>query len=162
MSEIDALPQTIIECFSSTSVYIKSAASHVFGAAVGNLDSYLPLILTEIQTQSERKYLFLHSLKELISLLSQTPKRLQQLLPSVPSIWTKLVKHCEHEEEGVRNVIAECLVKLVLVKPDELLPLLQQNFDDGNQLMKTAVFKSFSDYRREITRINWIAIVQMF
>lgn len=140
LSLIEALPQTIIGCFSSTCEDIKSAASHALGAvAVGNVNYYLPYILNEIEAQPKRQYLLLHSLKELITSLSQTPNGLQQLLPSVPSIWSQLFKHCECPEEGARNVVAECLGKLVLVKPEELLPYLQQALVNGSPLMKTAV-----------------------
>lgn len=140
LSVIEPLPQLIIACFSSTSEDIKGAASHALGAvAVGNLNYYLPLILNEIETQPERQYLLLHLLKELISSLSQTPNGLQQLLPSAPSICTQLFKHCEYLEDDARNVVVECLGKLVLVKPEELLPYLQQALENGSPLMKTAV-----------------------
>lgn len=107
--------------------------------AVGNLNYYLPFILSEIEAQPKRQYLLLHSLKELISSLSNTPNGLQQLLPSVPSIWDQLFKHCECAEEGSRNVVAECLGKLVLVNPEELLPRLQQALLSESSLMRTAV-----------------------
>lgn len=140
LSEIDALPQTIISCFGSTSEDIKSAASHSLGAvAVGNVNFYLPYILNEIEAQPKRQYLLLHSLKELITSLSQSQSGLQQLLPSVPSIWNQLYKHCECSEEGARNVVAECLGKLVLVNPEELLPHLQQSLSSSSTLMRTAV-----------------------
>lgn len=134
------MPQTIISCFSSSSEDIKGAASHSLGAiAVGNVTYYLPYILNEIEAQPKRQYLLLHSLKELISSLSQSPNGLQQLLPSVPSIWNQLFKHCECSEEGARNVVAECLGKLVLVNPEELLPHLQEALGSRSALMRTAV-----------------------
>jgi len=43
----------------------------------------------------------------------------------VPSIWSQLYRHTECEEEGTRNVVAECLGKLCLIWPEELLPKLQ-------------------------------------
>lgn len=106
--------------------------------AVGNLNYYLPFILNEIEAQPKRQYLLLHSLKELISSLSSTPNGLQQLIPSVPSIWAQLFKHCECSEEGSRNVVAECLGKLVLVNPEELLPRLQAALKSDSALMRTA------------------------
>lgn len=134
------MPQTIINCFSASSEDVKAGASHSLGAvAVGNLDYYLPYILNEIKAQPKRQYLLLHSLKEMITSLSQTQKGLQQLLPSVPTIWTELFKHCECSEEGSRNVVAECLGKLVLVNPEQLLPCLQQALHSESALMRTAV-----------------------
>lgn len=140
LSSIELLPQCIIGCFAASSEEVKAAASHALGAiAVGNLHYYLPFILNEIEAQPKRQYLLLHSLKELISSLSNTPNGLKQLLPSVPSIWSQLFKHCECSEEGSRNVVAECLGKLVLVNPEELLPCLQQALLSESSLMRTAV-----------------------
>lgn len=142
LSSIETLPQTIIGCFGASSEDIKGAASHSLGAvAVGNLNYYLPYILNEIEAQPKRQYLLLHSLKELITSLSSqaTPNGLQQLLPSVPAIWTQLFKHCECSEEGSRNVVAECLGKLVLVNPEVLLPHLQKALTSESALMRTAV-----------------------
>ncbi|EDW76056.1 uncharacterized protein Dwil_GK14870 [Drosophila willistoni] len=143
LSSIQVLPQTIIECFGATSEDVKAAASHALGAvSVGSLQTYLPLILKEIEAQPKRQYLLLHSLKEVISSLSTTPAGLAQLLPSVPSIWTQLFKHCECSEEGSRNVVAECLGKLVLVNPEELLPQLQQALRSESATMRTVVVSS--------------------
>lgn len=140
LSTIEALPRTILDCFSETSEEVKGAASHSLGAvAVGSLTNYLPFILNEIESQPKRQYLLLHSLKEVISSLSTTQNGLDQLLPSLDSIWTKLFKYCECSEEGSRNVVAECLGKLVLVKPEKLLPSLQLALNNDSPLMRTAV-----------------------
>ncbi|XP_030383678.1 cullin-associated NEDD8-dissociated protein 1 [Scaptodrosophila lebanonensis] len=143
LSAIQVLPQTIIECFGATSEDVKAAASYALGAvSVGSLQTYLPLILKEIESQPKRQYLLLHSLKEVISSLSTTPNGLALLLPSVPSIWTQLFKHCEYSEEGSRNVVAECLGKLVLVNPEGLLPELQKALRSESATMRTIVVSS--------------------
>ena len=130
----------ILTCFASASEDVKAAASHGLGAvAVGNLSYYLPFILQEIEAQPKRQYLLLHSLKEVISSLSTSKQGLEQLMPSVPIIWAQMFKHCECPEEGSRNVVAECLGKLVLVNPEELLPRLQQALKSDSPLMRTAV-----------------------
>lgn len=139
LNTIEALPQTILSCFASPSEDVKAAASHALGAiAVGNLTHYLPFILQEIEAQPKRQYLLLHSLKEVITSLSTTKQGLEQLMPSVPVIWQQMIKHCECSEEGSRNVVAECLGKLVLVNPEELLPRLQQALHSDSSLMRTA------------------------
>lgn len=140
LSSIEPLPQYILNCFANSSEDVKGAASHALGTiAVGNLTYYLPFILAEIEAQPKRQYLLLHSLKEVITSLSTSKNGLEQLLPSVPSIWSQLFKHCECSEEGSRNVVAECLGKLVLVNPEELLPRLQQALKSDSTLMRTAV-----------------------
>lgn len=68
-----------------------------------------------------------------------SPEKLSRLLPSVPSIWMQLFRHCECSEEGSRNVVAECLGKLVLVDPQNLLQELRQALNSPSALMRTTV-----------------------
>lgn len=92
-----------------------------------------------IEAQPRRQYLLLHSLKEIISCQSATKQGIQELLPFVPAIWTLLFRHCECIEEGTRNVVAECLGKLTLIDPANLLPRLQESLASPSPLMRTTV-----------------------
>lgn len=140
LSMIGGLPETLLECFGAQSEDVKAAASHALGAvAVGNLPHFLPFILSKIEAPSKRQYLLLHSLKELISSLAQSKEGLERLMHAVPSIWEQLFKHCECSEEGSRNVVAECLGKLVMVMPENRLPFLEQALQSNSVLMRTAV-----------------------
>lgn len=122
------LRTVILEAFASPSEEVKSAASYALGnVSVGNLKEYLPFMLKEIGSQPKRQYLLLHSLKEVIS---SSPA--DSLTPYVEDIWALLFKHCECTEEGTRNVVAECLGKLTLVNPAELLPRLRKQLSAGN------------------------------
>ena len=57
----------------------------------------------------------------------------------VPSIWDQLYRHMECEEEGTRNVVAECLGKLCLMSPEALLPKLKASLSSPSALMRTTV-----------------------
>lgn len=116
----------IIESFQSPSEEIKAAASFALGnIAVGNLSKYLPFILSQIDSQSKQQYLLLHSLKEVITRQSLDEIGNVELKePDLEKILLLLFSHCESEEEGVRNVVAECLGKLALIEPGKLVPAL--------------------------------------
>ncbi|KFW93745.1 Cullin-associated NEDD8-dissociated protein 1, partial [Phalacrocorax carbo] len=129
------LKTVILEAFASPSEEVKSAASYALGnISVGNLKEYLPFMLKEIGSQPKRQYLLLHSLKEVIS---SSPT--DGLKPYVEDIWALLFKHCECTEEGTRNVVAECLGKLTLVNPAELLPRLKKQLSSGSPHARSTV-----------------------
>ncbi|GMH24451.1 hypothetical protein Nepgr_026294 [Nepenthes gracilis] len=114
----------IIESFQSPFEEIKSAASYALGnIAVGNLPKYLPFILDQIDNQQKKQYLLLHSLKEVIVRQSVDKAEFQD--SSVDKILNLLFNHCESDEEGVRNVVAECLGKIALIEPAKLIPALK-------------------------------------
>ncbi|CAH2045730.1 unnamed protein product, partial [Thlaspi arvense] len=114
----------VIESFQSPFEEIKSAASYALGnIAVGNLSNYLPFILDQIDNQQKKQYILLHSLKEVI--VRQSVDKADFRNSSVKKILALLFNHCESEEEGVRNVVAECLGKMALIEPTKLVPALQ-------------------------------------
>ncbi|XP_057530355.1 cullin-associated NEDD8-dissociated protein 1 [Amaranthus tricolor] len=114
----------VIESFKSPFEEIKSAASYALGnIAVGNLSKYLPFILDQIDHQQKKQYLLLHSLKEVI--VRQSTDKTEFQASSVDKILNLLFNHCESEEEGVRNVVAECLGKIALIEPVKLVSALK-------------------------------------
>lgn len=118
------IENVVIESFQSPFEEIKSAASYALGnIAVGNLPKYLPFILNQIDNQQKKQYLLLHSLKEVIVRQSVDKAEFQET--SVEKILNLLFNHCESEEEGVRNVVAECLGKIALIEPVKLVPALK-------------------------------------
>ncbi|XP_076937152.1 cullin-associated NEDD8-dissociated protein 1-like [Bidens hawaiensis] len=125
LSSHDHIENIVIESFQSSYEEIKSAASYALGnIAVGNLPKYLPFILNQIDNQQKKQYLLLHSLKEVIVRQSVDKAEFQD--SSVEKILNLLFNHCESEEEGVRNVVAECLGKIALIKPLKLVPALKE------------------------------------
>lgn len=120
LSSIPQLKGLLINAFSSPSEEVKSAASFALGSiSVGNLNEYLPFLLQEIEKKQKGQYLLLHSLKEIIDCQSVNNQMIEVLEPFLDCIWMLLLKHCECPEEGTRNVVAECLGKLM-----NLFPLL--------------------------------------
>ncbi|CAM0946643.1 unnamed protein product [Alopecurus aequalis] len=118
----------VIESFQSPFEEIKSAASYALGnIAVGNLSKYLPFILDQIDSQQKKQYLLLLSLKEVIVRQSVDHTGQHELQDSnIVKILALLFNHCESEEEGVRNVVAECLGKIALIEPKRLIPALKE------------------------------------
>ncbi|KAM7401565.1 hypothetical protein PAMP_016872 [Pampus punctatissimus] len=139
----------ILEAFSTTSEEVKTAASCALGSmAVGSLDDFLPFLLREISSQPRRQYLLLHSLKEVISACPAS-----SLSTHVESIWALLFQNCECQEEGTRNLVAECLGKLTLVNPAQLLPRLKQQLKTGD-FLKTLQDKHINVRRVALVMFN--------
>ena len=76
---------------------------------------------------------------QIISAQSSSATGVEVLGPYVPAIWQQLFKHCECDEEGTRNVVAECLGKLCLIEPERLLPELKGVLSSPSAKMRTTV-----------------------
>ncbi|MCL4126070.1 UNVERIFIED_CONTAM: hypothetical protein GTU68_003675 [Idotea baltica] len=140
LSHIPNLKEAVVESFGSVSEEVKSAASYSLGhLSCGNLQEYLPFVLTEIENNPKRQYLLLHSLKEIITIQSKSPEGVKVLQGYVSHIWDQLFQHTECQEEGTRNVVAECLGKLTLINPSQLLPKLQDALRSNSPMMRTTV-----------------------
>lgn len=134
------LELVILDSFSSPIEEVKSAASYALGyLSLGNLNKYIPFILNEIDTNSKRQYLLFNSLKEIISYQSVNPNGLKTIKPFIGDIWNTLIKHCECNEEGTRNVVSECLGKLTLLDPQNLIQNLQSYLDSPSALARSTV-----------------------
>jgi len=128
------IQKDIQACFDETEE-IKNAASISLGnVAVGNLSQYLPFIINEIRNQSKHKYQLIHSLKEIIT---QAPA--DKLKPFIKDLLPLLFEHCNSEEEGVRNVVSECLGKLAIVDYDTIIEQLKKALSDGSEKTKSTV-----------------------
>jgi cullin-associated NEDD8-dissociated protein 1 len=114
---------------------LKNAASYALGnVSVGNLKEFLPKIIQGIRENPKRKYLLIHSLKEIIS-----EAKADQLKPFIKDTVPLLFENCDNEEEGVRNVVSECLGKLALVDYDQVMPQLQKLLTDSELKRSTAI-----------------------
>ena len=113
LSSHTTIQSVLMASFHSPSDEIKAAAAYALGSvAFGNLATYLPFILSKIGAQPKLQYLLLHSLKEVITRQSLEAAQHAEFSPSdIAQILSLLFLHCESGEEGVRNVVAECLGK---------------------------------------------------
>ena len=85
---------------------------------------------------------------QIISAQSVSAESVKTLGPFVPGIWSQLFKHCECQEEGTRNVVAECLGKLCLIEPEKLLGELRRALTAPSALLRTTVVTCKSDAYR--------------
>uniref|UniRef100_A0A1I8EVT8 TATA-binding protein interacting (TIP20) domain-containing protein n=1 Tax=Wuchereria bancrofti TaxID=6293 RepID=A0A1I8EVT8_WUCBA len=133
--------ELLVNAFNTTSEEMKTAASYALGRlALGNLEKYLPFLLEQINSQPKRQYLLLHALKEVIGSESGDSRAIEIFRPRIEQIWPVLITHAIAVEEGTRNVVAECLGKLCLVHPEQLLQRLKKCVVSPNPFMRaTAV-----------------------
>lgn len=129
LSHHEPLLPLLLGAFESPSEEIKQAASFALGnVAVGSMEKLLPFVLSEIIKQPHRQYLLLHSLREII-IRQSTQEGVQILSPHIHPILQLLCAHCESDEEGTRNVVAECLGKLALLVPNEVFAQLDEKLN---------------------------------
>uniref|UniRef100_A0A1I7XN03 CTP synthase n=1 Tax=Heterorhabditis bacteriophora TaxID=37862 RepID=A0A1I7XN03_HETBA len=145
----------IVTAFNSSSEDLKAAAAQALGAlAVGNHEKFLPFILNEIQTQPKRQYLLLHALKEVIGWESAEGVSIDVFRSRISEVWPVLITHADGQEEGTRNVVAECLGKLCVIDPQCLLPKLKSLVTSPSSFVRSAVVTAvkfmISDEKRAI------------
>lgn len=115
--------QVMLDSFESGGEETKSAAAHALGyICVGNMSSYLPVVISSLAKDQSTQYLLLSALKEVISCHSSTCGL--DFQPYVKTVFPILQQHCENKEEGVRNMVAECLGKLALIDAETIIPWL--------------------------------------
>ena len=119
LSSHSSLLATVTNAFTSEDEDTRSAASFALGSiAAGNLGAYVPHLLAQVDA-SEHDYLMLHAFKEMLGAGGGALAGFAtQLLP-------KLLAFAERDEEGVRNVVAECLGRLCAVAPAVVVPQLE-------------------------------------
>ncbi|TPX69285.1 hypothetical protein SpCBS45565_g02598 [Spizellomyces sp. 'palustris'] len=138
------LDQTLLKLFASPSEEIKQAAAFALGnIALGNLQRYMPIVLTTVREGGKKRYLVLVALKEIITRFSHheaSAASTSTLQAFAPELWQVLFQHTEEtEEEATRNIIAECLGKLSLSQPGTFLPDLQSRLAASNAHARATV-----------------------
>lgn len=128
LSSHDDIQKTILSAFDGSEEERNAASFSLGCVSVGNVEKFLPSLLNEVlkQVEANKQYLLIQSLKEIILLASTSDKGRAALLPHLKDVLNLLFANTESEEEGTRNVVAECLGKLTLINPKELVPILRQ------------------------------------
>ncbi|KAK0197925.1 armadillo-type protein [Armillaria mellea] len=102
---IDMSPQSeifsnAIEHFSSDQEDLRAAAAFAAGnIAIGNLHLFLPAIIRMVESDTKKRLLSLHALKEVVTHSSQS-----QLEGVSDLLWVPLFENSENSEETTRNV----------------------------------------------------------
>lgn len=148
----------IIEHFSASSEDVRrSAAFAAGGIAVGSSTQLLPVILQLIQSDDKKKYLALQALKEVRGracgpklsrwLTRQDFSHSQVILHSdsdklseiSDTLWTPLFENCQAQDEGTRNIAADCLGQLTVTDPAKYLPQLQARLSSDSRHTRATV-----------------------
>jgi len=138
LSSYSDLRDTLSKLLDQENEEVRAAASYALGSiAVGNLTAFLPSILADIQV-SKRQYLLLHSIREIIA---DAPA--EALVPHLDVITKLLLENSKSEDDGTRNVVAECLGKLVPTDPAKLVATLQGSLDDSHADTRATIVSGF-------------------
>lgn len=107
--------------FDSSSVTVPRAAAVAFGrAGAGNVNVYLPAILSNAKKSGNTQYLSLHAIKEILQYAGQSEA---DISPYIRQIWERLLSASKAEDN--KAVGAECIGRLTLIEPNTFLPLIQ-------------------------------------
>lgn len=114
----------VLQCFTGSPEEVKTAAAYALGSiCVGNMIMYLETVIVKLE-QGENSYLLLSSLREVI--VDHAASSSRGFAQYVDRVLPVLRKLSEREEEGVRNMVAECLGKLAVTDGDKLMPIITE------------------------------------
>ncbi|TYZ57995.1 hypothetical protein PybrP1_012915 [[Pythium] brassicae (nom. inval.)] len=113
---LDGFPDvkaTVLRAFAADGEDVKAAAAYALGSmCVGNMAEYLETIMRALELGDATSYLLLSALREVIADHAASPQHgfaayVARVLPVLRALSAR-------EEEGVRNMVAECLGKLAV------------------------------------------------
>jgi len=81
----------------------------------------------------------IHSLREIIVRQSSSSDGIEHLRGFQSAILPILFENCENEEEGTRNVVAECLGKLAIVSPKEIVAALSDRVKSDSPFTRSTI-----------------------
>ncbi|KAL8700756.1 MAG: hypothetical protein Q9224_000819 [Gallowayella concinna] len=116
-------PDVFTNYFSTKSQSLPRAAATALGrAGAGNINSYLPVILSSTSQAGSSQYLSLHAIKEILQFTGQSRA---DISPYTSQMWEKLLAASQVEDN--RAVGAECIGRLTVIEPKTFLPSLRDH-----------------------------------
>lgn len=115
----------------------RSAAFAAGNIAVGDSSEFLPILLDLIQTDDKKRYLAMQSLKEVI--VHSEPETLTAVSQK---LWAPLFENSQAQDEGTRNVAADCLGQLTVTDPARYLPQLVAQLSDPSRDTRATVISA--------------------
>ena len=107
--------------FISSSETVPRAAAIAFGrAGAGNINVYLPAILSNAKRSGNAQYLSLHAIKEILQYAGKSEANIS---PYIRQIWERLLSASKAEDN--KAIGAECIGRLTVMEPKMFLPLIQ-------------------------------------
>ena len=114
-------PSLFTAHFNSKSENVPRAAAVALGrAGAGNINTYIPVILSNSGKSGTLQYLSLHSIKEI---LQYAGKARADISRYTKEIWEKLLVASLAEDN--KAIGAECIGRLTIIEPKTFLPMLQ-------------------------------------
>ena len=124
LSQHSGLSELVLQAIQSKTDEIRSAAAFCMGSmSVGNMESFLPRILTALGKGSSQ-YQLLTSIKEMVSRHASNQKL--SFAPYLQRVLPVLRDSAVHEEEAVRNMVAECFGELSILDANTVLSTLME------------------------------------
>ncbi|CZR56953.1 related to TBP (TATA-binding protein)-interacting protein TIP120 [Phialocephala subalpina] len=132
------VPSTFIEQFNSRSEKVPLAAAVALGrAGAGNVEVYLPQILSTMGKGGNAQYLLLHSIKEI---LQQASTSSLDITKFTKSIWDRLLGASQTEDN--KAVGAECIGRLAIIDPNTYIPQLQLYLQNQNPAVRAMAIQA--------------------
>ena len=114
-------PQLFTAHFNAKSENVPRAAAIALGrAGAGNINTFLPVILSNTSKAGNLQYLSLHSIKEILQFAG---KARSDISPYTKEIWDQLLAASQQEDNKV--IGAECIGRITIIEPKTFLPMLQ-------------------------------------
>ena len=131
-------PDTFTSHFSSKSDNVPRAAAIALGrAGAGNINIYLPVILSNSGKSGNLQYLSLHSIKEI---LQYAGKAHADISSYTNEIWKRLLVASQAEDNKILG--AECIGRLSIIEPKTYLPSLQKYLEDPTPTVRGMVIQA--------------------